>query len=116
MILTARMIALFLAAIGADKQHHHQLPPPAPPMSYATASWYWDQGSTASGYHAFYGVASRTLRFGTRVLFRYHGRSVTATVDDRGPFVYSRLWDLNQNVAGALGFAGVDTVAYRIGG
>ena len=39
---------------------------------------------------------------------------MTATVDDRGPYVYSRLWDLNQNVAGALGFSGVDTVAYRV--
>jgi rare lipoprotein A (peptidoglycan hydrolase) len=86
----------------------------APPMTPATASWYQDQGQTASGFHAFYGVANRTLRFGTRVLFRYRGRTVTATVDDRGPYVYSRLWDLNQNVAGALGFSGVDTVAYRV--
>ena len=42
--------------------------------------------------------------------FRYGGRSVTATVDDRGPFVAGRTWDLNQNVAAALGFGGVGTV------
>ena len=86
----------------------------APPVQEATASFYFDGGQTASGFHAFYGVANRTLAFGTRVLFAYRGRTVTATVDDRGPFVYSRLFDLNQNTAGALGFSGVDTVAYRV--
>ena len=86
------------------------------PMQYATASWYYDGGSTASGWHATYGVANRFLAFGTRVLFAYRGRRVEAVVDDRGPFVYGRTWDLNQNVARALGFWGVAPVAYRIGG
>ena len=76
----------------------------------AGASWYYDGGSTACGFHAHYGVANRTLPCGTTVTFRYNGRSVTATVDDRGPFVGGRDWDLNQNTAGALGFGGVDTV------
>jgi rare lipoprotein A (peptidoglycan hydrolase) len=35
---------------------------------------------------------------------------VTATVDDRGPYVGGRDWDLNQNTAAALGFGGVGTV------
>jgi rare lipoprotein A len=93
---------------------HAVTAPPPPPLQPAVASWYSDGGATASGFHAFYGVAHRTLRFGTRVLFAYRGRTVTATVDDRGPFVYSRLFDLNQNTAGTLGFSGVDTVAYRV--
>jgi rare lipoprotein A (peptidoglycan hydrolase) len=38
------------------------------------------------------------------------GRTVTAVVDDRGPYVGGRQWDLNQNTAGALGFGGVGTV------
>ena len=102
--------------LGAALLHlpHHFAAPPQPPMQPAVASWYDDAGQTASGFHAFYGVANRTLAFGTRVLFAYRGRTVTATVDDRGPFVYSRLFDLNQNTAGALGFSGVDTVAYRV--
>lgn len=92
----------------------HQAPAPIP-MSYALASWYYDTtGQTACGYHAVYGVASRTLACGTHVTFSYHGRVVMATVDDRGPFVYDRLFDLNQNLAQALGFSGVDTVGYRI--
>jgi hypothetical protein len=74
------------------------------------ASWYDDSGATACGFHAGDGVANRDLPCGTKVRFRYGGRSVTAVVDDRGPFVAGRDWDLNQNTAAALGFTGVDTV------
>jgi rare lipoprotein A len=76
----------------------------------SVASWYNDGGSTACGFHAGYGVANRTLPCGTKVTFSYGGRTVTAVVDDRGPFVGGREWDLNQNTAGALGFGGVATV------
>jgi hypothetical protein len=76
----------------------------------AGASWYEDGGHTACGFHAHYGVANRTLPCGTKVALRYNGRSVTATVDDRGPYVGGRDWDLNQNTAAALGFGGVGTV------
>ncbi len=37
-------------------------------------------------------------------------RTVTAVVDDRGPYVGGRDWDLNQNTAAALGLIGVQTV------
>jgi rare lipoprotein A len=76
----------------------------------AGASWYDDAGSTACGFHAYFGVANRTLPCGTQVALRYNGRSVTATVDDRGPYVAGRDWDLNQNTAAALGFGGVGTI------
>lgn len=76
----------------------------------AGASWYADGGNTACGFHAYYGVANRTLPCGTEVRLSYNGRSVTATVDDRGPYVGGRDWDLNQNTAAALGFGGVGTV------
>jgi rare lipoprotein A len=76
----------------------------------SVASWYDDGGATACGFHATYGVANKDLPCGTKVTFRYGGRTVTATVDDRGPYVGGREWDLNQNTAGALGFNGVDTV------
>jgi rare lipoprotein A (peptidoglycan hydrolase) len=74
------------------------------------ASWYYDAGTTACGYHAGLGVANRTLPCGTRVAFHFGGRTVTAVVDDRGPYVGGRNWDLNQNTAAALGFAGTGTV------
>jgi rare lipoprotein A len=74
------------------------------------ASWFTDGGATACGFHAYYGVANKSLPCGTKVTFRYGGRSVTATVEDRGPYVGGREWDLNQNTAAALGFGGVGTV------
>jgi rare lipoprotein A len=76
----------------------------------SVASWYNDAAGTACGFHAGLGVANKSLPCGTRVRFRYGGRSVTAMVDDRGPFVAGRTWDFNQNVAAALGFGGVGTV------
>jgi rare lipoprotein A len=78
------------------------------------ASWYNDAGSTACGFHAYYGVANRSLPCGTRVTFVNGGRTVTATVDDRGPFVGGRDWDLNQNTAAALGFGGVGSLWYSL--
>jgi hypothetical protein len=74
------------------------------------ASWYYDGGSTACGFHAGLGVANKGLPCGTHVTFSYGGRTVTAVVDDRGPYVGGRTWDLNQNTAAALGFGGVGTV------
>jgi rare lipoprotein A len=74
------------------------------------ASWFQDAGGTACGFHATYGVANKVLPCGTKVTFRYGGRQVTATVEDRGPYVGGREWDLNQNAAAALGFGGVGMV------
>jgi rare lipoprotein A (peptidoglycan hydrolase) len=102
--------AMLVALAGGSHRQRHQ-----PAMEYAVASWYYDAGRTASGWHAYYGVANLFLAFGTRVLVAFHGRSVEAVVDDRGPYVYGRTFDLNENVAQALGFSGVQEVAYRIG-
>lgn len=74
------------------------------------ASWYSDGGSTACGFHAHFGVANKSLPCGTKVTFHYGGKTVLAVVDDRGPYVGGREWDLNQNTAGALGFGGVGVV------
>jgi rare lipoprotein A (peptidoglycan hydrolase) len=80
----------------------------------ADTSWYDDAGGTACGVHATYGVANKTLPCGTRVQFAYGGRQVTAVVQDRGPYVGDRMWDLNQGTAGYLGFDGVHWLHYRI--
>jgi hypothetical protein len=74
------------------------------------ASWYEDGGDTACGFHATDGVANKSLPCGTKVRFMLGGRTVVATVDDRGPFVAGRTWDLNQNTAAALGVSGVATL------
>ncbi len=112
-----RALAMLLSALW-PLGSAHQRPRWPRPMRRAVASWYDDAGTTASGWHAFYGLANRSLRFGTRVRVCWplgSRRCVTATVDDRGPYVPGRTFDLNQNLAGALGFSGVATVRYRIG-
>jgi len=97
---------------AGDRQNGRSQAPAGQLTTYHTsvASWYDDGGSTACGFHAYFGVANRDLPCGTSVTFQYGGHSVTAVVDDRGPYVGGRDWDLNQNTAAALGFGGVDTV------
>ena len=79
-------------------------------LAPTVASWYYDAGNTACGFHATYGVANKTLPCGTKVTLSYGGRTVVATVDDRGPYVYGRTFDLNQNTARYLGMWGVGQV------
>ena len=40
------------------------------------------------------GVAHRTLPCGTRITFRYEGKTLTVPVVDRGPYVSDRIFDL----------------------
>lgn len=78
---------------------------------HLVASWYYDIGHpTACGFHAHFGVANKWLPCGTKVNFIYGGHHVTATVDDRGPYVAGRTWDLGQNTRAALHFEGVNYV------
>jgi hypothetical protein len=60
-------------------------------------SWYDLTGRTACGKELgawTLGVASRTLPCGTRVTFRYRGRTLRVPVIDRGPYVWGRDYDL----------------------
>ncbi len=56
------------------------------------------------------GVAHKTLPCGTKVKLRYHGRSLTVPVIDRGPYVAGRDYDLTEATKLRLGFPGVGTV------
>lgn len=111
--------------------------PPAPVVRTSSSSAR-SAGSSSSGWQSasvswygpgFYGntmagggtltpdsmvVAHRSLPFGTRIQFEYNGRSTTAVVMDRGPYVGGRTFDLGPGTARALGFGGVGTVRYRI--
>ncbi len=62
------------------------------------------------------GIAMLSVPLGTKVEIRYGGKSVVATVRDRGPYAGGRVIDMQPAVARALGFisVGVDTVSYRI--
>lgn len=53
------------------------------------------------------GVAHKKLPCGTAVTFSYAGRSVTATVIDRGPFRKGYAWDLTKKTAKRVGFLAV---------
>ncbi|MDX6697447.1 MAG: rare lipoprotein [Solirubrobacteraceae bacterium] len=55
-------------------------------------------------------VAHKTLPCGTKVRIRYHGRTVVATVRDRGPYAGGREFDLAGAVARRLGFDGVGRI------
>jgi rare lipoprotein A len=50
------------------------------------------------------GVANKTLPCGSRVTLRYHGRSVTVPVIDRGPYVAGREYDLTEATKSRLEF------------
>jgi rare lipoprotein A (peptidoglycan hydrolase) len=56
------------------------------------------------------GVANRWLPCGTRVTFRYQGRTVTVPVIDRGPFHSTRIWDLTYATKQKLGFGSTGVV------
>ena len=56
------------------------------------------------------GVANKTLPCGTKVVFRYRGRTVKAPVIDRGPYAAGREWDLTSALKAKLGFGSTGTV------
>jgi rare lipoprotein A len=83
---------------------------------FAGASYYgpglWGNGVACGGtlMPETMGVANKTLPCGTMVKLRYHGRSVTVPVIDRGPYVAGRDYDLTEAVKDRLHFPGVGTV------
>jgi rare lipoprotein A (peptidoglycan hydrolase) len=86
----------------------------------ARASWYGPgfYGNTMAGggklRRTSMVVAHRSLPFGTKVQIKYRGRSVIATVRDRGPYISGRTFDLGPGTARKLKFGGVGTIRYRI--
>lgn len=84
-------------------------------MSVATASWYFDAGQTASGRHYRYGFAS--LRYGSdwgkRVRFCYRMRCRVGRLDDHGPYIAGRSFDLNPALKQAIGCPDLCAVHFR---
>jgi rare lipoprotein A (peptidoglycan hydrolase) len=62
------------------------------------------------------GVAHKTLPCGTRVTFRNpdNGRTVTALVVDRGPYVAGRQWDMTGGLCLALGHCYTGTILWKL--
>ena len=99
-----------VAPVGTDGQE----PPPATSANswtvYKKATWYgpgfWGT-ETACGLTlgpTTIGTAHKKLPCGTQVTFTYKGRSVAATVIDRGPFNKGYAWDLTKKAARRVGF------------
>ncbi|CAN5594749.1 hypothetical protein BH20ACT15_BH20ACT15_02780 [soil metagenome] len=120
--------ALALAAAGASSVSAQgggtvaptgNSPSPAPATSPGSwtvnkkATWYgpglWGE-QTACGMvlrPKVIGTAHKKLPCGTQVTFSNKGRSVTATVIDRGPFRKGYAWDLTKKTAKRVGFLAV---------
>lgn len=85
---------------------------------YAVASWYGPGlygNKTANGTTltpSTWGVAHKTLPFGTRLTICYRTKCAKVRVIDRGPHVYGRTFDLTAAVAGYLRLSGVQTVRW----
>jgi len=78
-------------------------------------------GRTASGEQALpsgMSAAHRSIPFGTRVRVtnRANGKSVVVRINDRGPFIRSRIIDLMPATARALGFSGLTRVTLVVVG
>lgn len=91
--------------------------------SRGMASYYWQGTRTASGARFNPNgltAAHRSLPFGTRVRVTNlrNGRSVTVTINDRGPFIKGRVIDLSRGAASVIGMtaSGVAPVAYSVVG
>ena len=63
------------------------------------------------------GVAHKTLPCGTRIVFRNpsNGRTVTAAVVDRGPYVAGRQWDLTAGLCLALDHCFTGSIQWKFG-
>ena len=89
--------------------------------SHGMASYYWQGQMTASGARfnpSGMTAAHRSLPFGTRVLVtnKRNGRSVTVTINDRGPFIKGRIIDLSRGAASVIGMtqSGVAPVSISV--
>lgn len=87
----------------------------ANPFSSAIASYYTTEGIGACGYGSVqtgYAFASLFLPCGAVVEFCHYG-CVEAEMRDHGPYIYSRLFDLNYNLKNAIGCGGICSVRWR---
>jgi len=106
----ALLTALAVLACGCAGAQSVTAPPPGPPPETGVASYYAHQHDgrrTASGERfnmTAMTAAHRRLAFGTRVRVTNlnNGRSVVVRINDRGPYLKSRVIDLSYAAAQEL--------------
>lgn len=108
-VLFAAFASFAVTAVAASGAAHAQQSQASGQGWTGKASFYSHGARTASGARfrpQGLTAAHRSLPFGTklRVTNLANNRSVTVTVNDRGPFVRSRILDLSAGAADALGF------------
>ena len=95
--------------------------PPSDGWQQANVTWYGPGlygNGTACGQTMtpdIVGVAHKSLPCGTRVTFNHNGKTVTAPVIDRGPFVKGKLFDLSHGLCRQLDHCWTGPINYRIG-
>ena len=106
-------VCMSALAMHGERQRHRVTAQPA--MSTAVASWYYIYGRTASGYSYTYGFASLIFgsEWGKRVMFCYQGRCQVGRLDDHGPYVSGRTFDLSPPLRAALNCPGLCDVRWR---
>lgn len=112
---TSALGAVFTAAVAAAFFHQA-----APALAQCgKASWYAEQGRTASGERMrpdARTAAHRSLPFGTLVEVENlrNGRTVVVRINDRGPFIKGRVIDLSRGAAEQLGIRAQGHAAVRV--
>lgn len=114
-VAAKRIESMAVADIVGDSQL------PVQKIFYANASWYgknFHGRSTASGEQYDmndYTCAHRELPFGTklRVVNEDNGKAVVVRVNDRGPYVSGRDFDLSYDAARSIGLVGPGTKELR---
>ncbi len=121
LIIGASLLSGSMAQAGESKQKSWRDSFAALPSGRSfsgMASFYSTGQKTASGArfnpHGL-SAAHRTLPFGTKVRVSHpsSGRSVIVTINDRGPFIRSRVLDLSLGAARALGITGAGVARVR---
>src|SRR5690348_1136257 len=141
LIAATLMVGVTTTEASARSRHHHGHHHVASRTSdEGSRSWkdanamvHEGTGHSFSGVASFYGnesgsqtasgqrfnenamtCAHRSLPFGTKLRVSHGGRSVTVTVNDRGPFVRGRVLDLSTAAARALGIEGLGQVTAEV--
>jgi resuscitation-promoting factor RpfB len=110
--VSRRVLANVVVAQPVSQVEQHGTAPPVQGgVEYGDATWYSWTGC-GSGYHA----AHKSLPFGTVVTVTNldNGKSVTVTINDRGPYIAGRIIDLCPTAFSALAPLGQGVAHVRI--